>query len=74
MKPPPFDCRAPQTLAEAVTLVAEFGEDGKLLVGGQSLIPVLALRLASPRVLITGSQNIVAAVHNAASRMRNPVS
>lgn len=52
MKPPPFDYRAPETLAEAVALVAEFGEDGKLLAGGQSLIPVLALRLASPRVLI----------------------
>jgi len=48
----PFDYRAPKTLAEALGLLAEFGEEAKPLAGGQSLVPLLTLRLARPAVLI----------------------
>ena len=46
MKPAPFDYHAPTTLDEAVALLAELGDSAKLLAGGQSLVPMLALRLA----------------------------
>ena len=46
MKPAPFEYHAPGTAAEAVGLLAELGDEAKVLAGGQSLIPMLALRLA----------------------------
>ncbi|WP_280269713.1 FAD binding domain-containing protein [Nocardia wallacei] len=46
MKPAVFDYHAPATTAEAVGLLAEFGDEAKILAGGQSLVPMLALRLA----------------------------
>jgi aerobic carbon-monoxide dehydrogenase medium subunit len=52
MKLPPFDYEAPQTVSEAVGLLAEHGDEASVLAGGQSLIPLLALRLARPEVLI----------------------
>src|SRR4249920_333889 len=52
MKLPPFDYEAPTTAAEAVDLLAEHGDEASVLAGGQSLIPLLALRLARPEVLI----------------------
>jgi carbon-monoxide dehydrogenase medium subunit len=52
MKPPPFRYSRPGTVAEALTLLAELGEDGKVLAGGQSLIPLLSLRLAAPAHLV----------------------
>ncbi len=52
MKPAPFEYRAPDTLQEALTLLAENGFDAKLLAGGQSLIPVMNFRLAQPGVII----------------------
>jgi aerobic carbon-monoxide dehydrogenase medium subunit len=52
MKLPPFDYEAPQTVSEAVELLAEYGDEASVLAGGQSLIPLLALRLARPAVLI----------------------
>ncbi|MFL5818803.1 MAG: FAD binding domain-containing protein [Conexibacter sp.] len=52
MKPPPFDYEAPRELDEALALLAERGEDGKVLAGGQSLVPLLNFRLARPEVLI----------------------
>jgi carbon-monoxide dehydrogenase medium subunit len=52
LKPPPFEYFAPQTLEEALSLLAEHGEDAKVLAGGQSLVPLLALRLARPSALI----------------------
>ncbi|HUG00043.1 MAG TPA: xanthine dehydrogenase family protein subunit M [Ilumatobacter sp.] len=45
MKPAPFDYHAPTTVDEAISLLAELGDDAKILAGGQSLIPMLALRL-----------------------------
>ena len=47
MKPAAFDYHAPTTVAEAVGLLAELGDGAKVLAGGQSLIPMLALRLTS---------------------------
>ena len=52
VKPPPFDYSAPTTLEEALNLLSELGEDARPLAGGQSLIPLLALRLARPSHLI----------------------
>jgi carbon-monoxide dehydrogenase medium subunit len=52
MKPPPFEYFAPETLEEALALLARYGDDAKPLAGGQSLIPVLNFRLARPGVLI----------------------
>ena len=46
VKPAPFDYHAPDTVDEAVGLLAELGDDAKVLAGGQSLVPMLALRLA----------------------------
>ena len=47
MKPSPFDYHRPATAAEAVGLLGELGDDAKILAGGQSLVPMLALRLAT---------------------------
>jgi CO/xanthine dehydrogenase FAD-binding subunit len=52
MKLPPVDYEAPRTVSEAVELLAEHQDDASVLAGGQSLIPLLALRLARPAVLI----------------------
>lgn len=46
MKPAAFDYHAPATADEAVTLLADLGEEAKIIAGGQSLVPMLALRLA----------------------------
>jgi carbon-monoxide dehydrogenase medium subunit len=46
VKAAPFEYHAPDTLQEALALLAEFGDEAKVLAGGQSLVPVLALRLA----------------------------
>ncbi len=48
MIPGPFEYHVPTTLDEAVSLLAKHGDDAKVLSGGQSLIPMLKLRLASP--------------------------
>ncbi len=45
MKPSPFEYHRPDTAADAVSLLAELGDGAKVLAGGQSLIPVLSLRL-----------------------------
>ena len=52
MKLPPVEYEAPTTVAEAVDLLAERADEASVLAGGQSLIPLLALRLARPDVLI----------------------
>jgi len=52
VKLPEVDYEAPTTVAEAVDLLAEHGDEASVLAGGQSLIPLLALRLARPAVLI----------------------
>ena len=52
MKPAPFEYFCPRTVEEALTLLAEHGGDAKPLAGGQSLIPAMNFRLATPAVLI----------------------
>jgi carbon-monoxide dehydrogenase medium subunit len=50
--PAAFDYAAPTSLDEALRLLAEGGDDAKLIAGGQSLLPVLKLRLAAPELVI----------------------
>ena len=52
MKPAQFRYHDPETLDETVSLLAEYGEESKLLTGGQSLVPLMNFRLARPRNLI----------------------
>lgn len=52
MKPPPFDYRAVGTVEEAVAALSEGGDGAKLLAGGQSLVPLLALRLVRPELVV----------------------
>lgn len=52
MKPAPFAYVAPRTMDEVLTLLAEHGDEAKLLAGGQSLVPLLNFRLARPALLI----------------------
>lgn len=52
MKPPPFEYQRPESRDEALTALAEAGDEGKVLAGGQSLVPLLAFRMARPGVLI----------------------
>jgi carbon-monoxide dehydrogenase medium subunit len=47
VKPPPFEYHAPGTAEEVVGLLAELGDGAKVLAGGQSLVPILALRLSA---------------------------
>jgi aerobic carbon-monoxide dehydrogenase medium subunit len=52
MIPAEFDYAAPESLEEAIRLLADGGEDAKLLAGGHSLIPLMKLRLADPSLLV----------------------
>jgi aerobic carbon-monoxide dehydrogenase medium subunit len=52
MIPSAFEYARPSTVSEAVRVLGEAGEDAKVLAGGQSLIPVLRLRLAAPTLLV----------------------
>ena len=52
MIPSKFDYVKPSSVADAITALRDGGDDAKILAGGQSLIPVLRLRLAAPSVLI----------------------
>ena len=52
MKPPAFRYERPASTAEALELLAEHGDDARPLAGGQSLVPMLNLRLAAPAVVV----------------------
>ena len=52
MKPPPFEYHAAGSVDEAVALLAEHGDEAKVLAGGQSLLPLLSLRLARPSQIV----------------------
>ncbi len=52
MIPAAFDYQAPTSVDEAVRLLAEGGDDAKIIAGGQSLLPVLKMRLAAPELVI----------------------
>jgi carbon-monoxide dehydrogenase medium subunit len=48
----PFDYEAPESVAEAIRMLHENGEDAKLLAGGHSLLPLMKVRLAAPTILV----------------------
>src|ERR1700752_5491939 len=52
MKPAPFDYYEPRTIAETLNLLAQFTEAGKVVAGGQSLVPMMNMRLARPAQVI----------------------
>ena len=52
MKLPPFEYACPTTINEAVALLASHDGEAKPLAGGQSLVPMLAFRVASPSLLV----------------------
>ncbi len=52
MKPAPFEYHRPETLDEALAIMAEHGDQARPLAGGQSLLPLLAMRLVRPNHLV----------------------
>src|SRR5437588_7988506 len=52
MKPSPFRYFAAHSVEEALTLLAEHGDEARVLAGGQSLVPLMNMRLAHPSVLV----------------------
>ena len=52
MKPAPFEYHCPRTVDEGTALLARYGDDAKVLAGGQSLVPLMNMRLARPANLI----------------------
>ncbi len=52
MKPAQFDYHRPASVEEAVTLLGQYGDEAKVLAGGQSLVPAMNFRLAQPAVLV----------------------
>src|SRR2546430_9624297 len=52
MFPASFDYACPTSLQEALALLAEHGDEAKVMAGGQSLIPLLKLRLAAPGMVV----------------------
>ena len=52
MKPPSFDLLQPETWQEALEALNRYGEDAQILAGGQSLIAMLNMRIAKPKILI----------------------
>lgn len=52
MKPSPFAWTAPESIEEAVALLGRLGDQAKVLAGGQSLVPILNMRLAAPAHLV----------------------
>jgi aerobic carbon-monoxide dehydrogenase medium subunit len=52
VKPPPLGYSRPESVAEALRTLADLGPDGKVLAGGQSLVPLLSMRLAEPTHLV----------------------
>jgi CO/xanthine dehydrogenase FAD-binding subunit len=52
VKPPPFEYHDPASLPEVLGLLAEHGDEAKVLAGGQSLVPLLNFRLARPERLV----------------------
>jgi len=82
MKPAPFDYQAPSTLREAIDLLAS-NPEAFVVAGGQSLLPVLAFRLATPSLwsiagdddpVIAGEQPGEAARGNAVQQLPQPPS
>jgi CO/xanthine dehydrogenase FAD-binding subunit len=86
VKPAPFEYSAPATVAEALELLADGGDETKVLAGGQSLVPLLNFRLARPARLVDvnrieelssirrcGGQLLIGALTRAATLERSPL-
>lgn len=58
----PFEYAAPETLDEALAILAEHGAEARVLAGGQSLIPILTYRLAKPRIVVDLSRCLSAEI------------
>ena len=71
MKPPSFEYAAPSTVAEAVSLLQQYGGEAKILAGGQSLMPLLNMRFARPTALVDLRR--VANLDGIADRLFGPV-
>lgn len=56
MKPPAFEYRAPESLEEALEILAERADEARPLAGGQSLVPAMNFRLAAPALLVDLNQ------------------
>ena len=52
MKPAPFEYHSPHSLEEALGLMANLGDQARPLAGGQSLVPMLSMRLARPAAIV----------------------
>ena len=52
MKPAPFEYVAPGSLRRAIQALAQAGDEGRILAGGQSLVPMMVFRLARPKLLV----------------------
>lgn len=52
MKPAPFEFHRPNDLGEVLALLADYGDDAKILAGGQSLVPMMNLRVVTPAVIV----------------------
>lgn len=71
MKPAPFEYHAPDSVEEALALLAQHGDDAKVLAGGQSLVPMLNFRLAQPAHIVDVNRiRSLAYVRRAAGRLR----
>ena len=71
MKPPVFDYHDPGTVEEALDLLAVHGDEGKVLAGGQSLVPLLNFRLAHPEHLIdVNNIGVLAGIRRERGRLR----
>jgi len=67
MKPPSFEFHSPQNLPETLELLKRYGSDAKILAGGQSLMPLMNLRLVRPKVIIDINRIAELAYINAAA-------
>jgi carbon-monoxide dehydrogenase medium subunit len=70
VKPPPFEYHRADSVQEAVALLAELGDEAKVLAGGQSLVPLLSLRLARPAHLVDVNPVVELAGVDATSSLR----
>jgi carbon-monoxide dehydrogenase medium subunit len=71
MKPARFDYHAPASVDEAITLLARYGAEAKLLAGGQSLVPLLNFRLSRPAALVDLNRvSGLAYIHETADHVR----
>ena len=73
MKPAPFDYARPETLDEALDLLAEYGDDAAPLAGGLSLGPMLNLRLARPTVVVDLHRLGLTAITEGANSIDNSI-